>query len=92
MSAITFDTLKYVERLTAAGLPVKQAKAEAEALRDALGDLVEMRSLATKEDVNILRAEIETKISDAKADIIKWIAGLLLAQAGLVTALVKLIS
>ncbi|WP_068636749.1 hypothetical protein [Thauera butanivorans] len=92
MSAITFDTLKYVERLTAAGLPEKQAKAEAEALRDALGDLVEMRSLATKEDVNILRAEIETKISDAKADIIKWIAGLLLAQAGLVTALVKLIS
>ncbi|THF67228.1 DUF1640 domain-containing protein [Pseudothauera nasutitermitis] len=91
MAAITFDTLKYVERLKAAGLPEQHAKAEAEALRDALGDLVEMRSLATKEDVNVLRAEIETKISDAKADIIKWMAGLLLAQAGLVTALVKLI-
>ena len=91
MSAITFDTLKYVERLKAAGLPEQHAKAEAEALRDALGDMVEMRNLATKEDVSILRAEIESRISDAKADIVKWMAGLLLAQAGLVTALVKLV-
>jgi hypothetical protein len=35
-----------------------------------------------------LKAEIET----AKADIIKWIAGLLLAQAALVATLVKLVS
>ena len=35
-----------------------------------------------------LKAEIET----AKNALIKWIAGLLLAQAGLVTALVKLLS
>ena len=41
--------------------------------------------LATK---HYLKAEIET----AKNDLIKWIAGLLLAQAGLVTALVKLLS
>jgi hypothetical protein len=34
-----------------------------------------------------LKAEIEA----AKNDLIKWIAGLLLAQAGLVTALVKLL-
>jgi hypothetical protein len=88
MSAITFDTLKYVERLTAAGLPEKQAKAEAEALREALSDLVELKSLATKDDISQVRIEI----SDAKADIIKWMAGLMLAQAGLVAALVKLIT
>ena len=35
-----------------------------------------------------LKAEIET----AKNDLIKWIAGLLFARAGLVTALVKLLS
>ena len=34
------------------------------------------------------KAEIEA----AKNDLIKWIAGLLLVQAGLVTALVKLLS
>jgi hypothetical protein len=34
-----------------------------------------------------LKAEMEA----AKSEIIKWMAGLLLAQAGLITALVKLL-
>jgi hypothetical protein len=34
MSSITFDTLKYTERLRAAGVSDQQAKVEAEALRD----------------------------------------------------------
>ena len=34
---------------------------------------------------------LEAKISDIKYDLIKWIAGMLLAQAGLVAALVKLL-
>ena len=32
MATITFDTLKFVERLKAGGVPEDQAKAEAEAL------------------------------------------------------------
>ena len=32
MATITFDTLKFVERLRAGGVPEEQAKAEAEAL------------------------------------------------------------
>jgi hypothetical protein len=32
MSTITFDTLKFVEKLKAGGVPESQAKAEAEAL------------------------------------------------------------
>jgi len=91
MSTITFDTLKYVERLRDAGLPEAHAKAEAEALREALGELVELRSLATKEDITALRADVQTSIAESKADIIKWVAGLLLGQAALVAALVKLL-
>ncbi|MBS0370817.1 MAG: DUF1640 domain-containing protein [Proteobacteria bacterium] len=91
MSAITFDTLKYVERLKDAGMPEAHAKAEAEALRDALGELVELRSLATKEDITALRADVHTSIAETKADIIKWVAGLLLGQAALIAALVKLL-
>lgn len=87
MSAVTFDTLKYVERLTQAGMPEAHAKAEAEALRDALGELVELRSLATKDDIEMLRREIV----ESRADTVKWVAGLLLAQAGLIAALVKLL-
>jgi hypothetical protein len=32
MATVTFDTLKFVERLKAAGVPEAQVKAEAEAL------------------------------------------------------------
>ena len=41
MTAPTFDTLKYAEALKTAGVPDAQAKAQAEALADALqqGDL-----------------------------------------------------
>jgi hypothetical protein len=74
-----FDTLKFTKRLEAAGMPADQAEAIVEAFGDAMG-----AELVTKD---FLKAEIEA----AKYDLVKWIAGLLLAQAGLVTALVKLL-
>jgi len=58
MSTITFDTLKYTERLRAAGVPEQQAKAESEALRDVLSEATD-NTLATKGDVCDLRNEIE---------------------------------
>ena len=79
MSTITFDTLKFAKRLEAAGVETEHAEAMAEAFSDATGT-----ELVTKD---YLKAEIEA----AKNDLIKWMAGLLLAQAGLVTALVKLL-
>ncbi len=81
MASITFDTLKFVERLKAAGVPEAQAKAEAEALAEALSETVTIKELTTKSDLTQLKLEI-----------IKWVAGLLLAQAALVAALVRLVS
>jgi hypothetical protein len=75
MSTIRFDTLTLTKRLEAAGIPAEHA----EAFGEATGS-----ELVTKDD---LKAENEA----AKNDLIKWMAGLLLAQAGLVTALVKLL-
>ncbi len=46
MTAITFDTLKFVERLTAAGVPDAQAKAEASALRDVLAEALDTTVVA----------------------------------------------
>lgn len=80
MTTISFDTRKFVERLKAADIPEAQAKAEAEALGEVLADTIQIRELATKGDLEL-----------AKADIIKWVAGLLLAQAALVASLVKLL-
>ena len=79
MASITFDTLKFTKRLTESGMTPDQAEAITSAFAEATGS-----ELVTKDD---LRAEIES----AKNDVIKWMAGLLLAQAGLVTALVKLL-
>ena len=59
MTAITFDTLKFVDRLRAAGIPEAQAKAIAEAMREAQGEA----ELATVRDLRelgeITRHEIE---------------------------------
>jgi hypothetical protein len=79
MAGISFDTFRFTKRLESGGLPPEQAEAIAEAFAEATG-----ADLVTKDD---LKAEIEA----AKNDLIKRIAGLLLAQAGLVTALVKLL-
>ncbi|MBK6998791.1 MAG: DUF1640 domain-containing protein [Rhodoferax sp.] len=59
MGTITFDTLKYAERLKAAGVSEPQAKAEAEALRDVLAEALDT-SLATKADVTRLEKRMDS--------------------------------
>lgn len=56
MSVITFDTLKFAERLEKAGIPREHAKAEAEALADVLSSGTQ--ELATKADIGMVRSEM----------------------------------
>jgi len=78
MTAVTFDTLKFANRLKAAGVPAQQAEAEAEALADALSS----SDLATRTD-----------LIELKTDIIKWIVGIAMAQIGLLVGImVKLLT
>jgi hypothetical protein len=56
-----------------------------EQLRSELGrDIAHLRS-----DVDLKIAGLDTKISETKADTIRWVAGLLIAQAAFVVALIK---
>ena len=71
MSAITFDTLKFAERLEKAGLTREQASAIAEAQKDALSEALDT-TLATKSDIAVL---------DAKVDKLSWMMGILIALA-----------
>lgn len=87
MATITFDTLKFTRMLEASGMPPEQAEAIAEAFREAAGQA----DLATRQDLRELELRLDAKISEIKFDLVKWIAGMLLAQAGLVAALVKLL-
>ena len=57
MATITFDTLKFVEKLRAGGVPEEQAKAEAEALVIAFSEAMDSQ-LATKTDINRLEREL----------------------------------
>lgn len=77
MTTITFDTLELADKLKAAGFAPEQAEAVVRVVVEAQHSMV-------------TRDYLDARLSDNKVDLIKWIAGMLLAQAGLVAALVKL--
>jgi len=80
MTTITFDTHKFVRDLQAAGIGEK----ESEAITNAIKEANASADLATKHDVQLI-------VTEAKADIIKWVTGMLIAQAAIIAALVKLL-
>ena len=86
MATAILDTLAFVKQLKEAGFKEKQAEIQAEAINKVLVDFQDSRleRLATKED-------IEIAINRVKAEIIKWVAGMLVAQAAIVATLVKLL-
>ena len=101
MTAIAFDTHAYVKKLKEAGFTEPQAEAQAEALTVALSQFksdMHLDELATKRDLKELELTLESRLVDVrrdieamKAELLKWIIGLLLAQTGLIAALVKLL-
>jgi len=93
----TLDTLKVYERFKKA----KTSDAQARELAEILSELVDDQ-LATKNDVLKLNTELQVEIKNSemrlhseieksKAATIQWVAALLLAQSGLIAALVKLL-
>ncbi|MGV6838751.1 MAG: hypothetical protein ACWA40_01010 [Planktomarina sp.] len=85
MNAIAFDTHHLIKKLIASGMPEAQAETVVETVKNAR--VSEMPELATKLDIADLRREV----ADVKTDMIRWLVPLLLGQAALVTALVKLL-
>ena len=77
MATIPFDTLKFVEKLKAGGVPEAQAKAEAEALVNAFSEAMDSQ-LATKSGINRLERELM---------VVKWMVGLVLG--GILTLILK---
>ena len=84
MAAITFDTLKYAERLEAGGVPPQQARAEAQALAEVLS----CSAVASTRDIERLEAKIEALHGDVhllrsdlagKFTLLQWMLGLMLA-------------
>jgi len=79
MAAVTFDTLKFVKTLQAAGMPAPQAEAMANAVRDSN----EAADLVTRKDLKIELRELELRMT------IKF-GAMLVVAVGVVAAIVKL--
>ena len=84
------DTLAYAKRLIQSGVPESQAEIQAETLSKALSEVFS-NNVATKLDIK----ELETKMIELETKMIKWFAGVVIAQTitivGIVTALLKLL-
>ncbi len=79
MPSVTFDTLAFSRRLRQAGMPAGQADAFAEAQKAAIDEAVAARDLVTKRDLE--------KSGNA---LLRWMAGMLLAQTALVVTAIGL--
>ena len=92
-STITFDTHAYIKKLKDAGFNERQAEALSDAQKESFTEILDT-TLATKSDILRLEREIasvKVEIASSRAETIKWVAGMLVVQAGVVAALVKLL-
>ena len=70
---------------------IETVKADIETLRQETKADIEKLRLATKADIEKLRLATKADIESVKADLLKWMFGAMIAQGGLVVALVKLL-
>lgn len=75
---LVFDTLGYSEKLQNVGFTPQQAKVQAETIREILDT-----NLATKQDLKEMELILRRELSESKMESIKWIAGMLLVQSGI---------
>jgi hypothetical protein len=90
-SALVFDSLAYAKRLKEAGFTEHQAEVQAEVFAELVDE-----QLATKRDIKELElrltAELSGKMVETKSDIIKWVAGMLIAQVAVVVTLLRVLA
>ena len=82
MSAMPFDTHAFYVELVESGLAEKTADALTKAVTKI--ELAKLDELATKLDIKAL----ELKISETKADLVRWVVGVGLLQVTIITALI----
>ncbi len=63
MATATFDTLRFANTLKAAGVPEKQAEAQAVAFAEVLQ--INLKELVTKEDLKLAKDEVKAEIKSS---------------------------
>ena len=93
MATITFDTLAYFNKLKGAGFTELQAEIAAEAQKETIDIVISelevrhLNDMSTKRDIELLRNDLELKIAESKADLVRWVVGAGFLQTVLITAL-----
>ncbi len=60
------------------------------ALSESLVDWFTAQQLATKGDIANLKNELEAKMAEIKAELIKWVIGVGFAQVAMILAVIKI--
>lgn len=91
MATLTFDKLAYVDRLQAAGMGEREARALADGLDQALREEVATKTdlMAVKTELKADIAAVKLDLAATKHDILRWMVGMVIAQVGLTVALIK---
>ena len=87
MTAVTFDTHKFIRRLRDAGFEESQAEAVAEAFQEAQLE----SSPVTRDYLDVRKAEMNAKLLEMETRLVKWGIGLAFGQVAIIVALVKLL-
>jgi hypothetical protein len=92
VATLTFDKLA-VDRLKAAGMGEREARALAEGLDQALREEVATKSdiAAVRTDLAAVKAELKADITAVKRDMLRWMVGMAFAQVGFTVALIRLL-
>ena len=67
MAVATFDTLKFANTLKVAGVPDKQAEAQAVAFAEVIQ--INLKELVTKEDLLAVKQDLSREIDDLRKDL-----------------------
>ena len=93
MAAITFDTVKFANKLKSAGVLPEHAEAEAEALADIFE--VNLKEVATKEDIKLLEERLcerfDSKFIQLEQRMTIKLGALMVIAVSAVATLVKLL-
>ena len=85
-AALRIDTLKFVRRLTEAGMERQMAEAIVEGLAEA-----DMSEIATKAHIARVEAKIDTAVAELKAEMYRFMMLQAVAIVGLTVTLIKLL-
>lgn len=83
-AAVASDTHRFVERLTRAGMDERQS----EVLAGEQATLLNT-NLATRSEIATVVANLQARLAEVEANLLRWMVGALVARAGVIVGLLR---